>query len=120
MLKYEERSPKTPEKTYANDTELTRFRRECVGFIFQFYNLIPSLTARENMALVTEITRHPMQPQEALERVGLGDRLDHFPANSLVENNSGWRSPVPLPNALKCCCAMNPPERWIIKLAKWC
>ncbi|UBF30688.1 ABC transporter ATP-binding protein (plasmid) [Kovacikia minuta CCNUW1] len=68
------------ELTHANDAELTRFRRDCVGFIFQFYNLIPSLTARENVALVTEITHHPMCPEEALERVGLGDRLDHFPA----------------------------------------
>jgi putative ABC transport system ATP-binding protein len=66
--------------TYANDAELTRFRRDCVGFIFQFYNLIPSLTARENVALVTEIVRRPMQPEAALELVGLGDRLDHFPS----------------------------------------
>lgn len=66
--------------THANDAELTRFRRECIGFIFQFYNLIPSLTARENVALVTEIARHPMRPEQALDLVGLGDRLDHFPA----------------------------------------
>jgi putative ABC transport system ATP-binding protein len=66
--------------TYASDAELTRFRRDCVGFIFQFYNLIPSLTARENVALVTEIVRRPMRPEAALELVGLGDRLDHFPA----------------------------------------
>jgi putative ABC transport system ATP-binding protein len=66
--------------TYANDAELTRFRRDCVGFIFQFYNLIPSLTARENVALVTEIVRHPMRPEAALDLVGLGDRLDHFPS----------------------------------------
>jgi putative ABC transport system ATP-binding protein len=66
--------------TRANDTELTRFRRDYVGFIFQFYNLIPSLTARENVALVTEIARQPMRPEQALELVGLGDRLDHFPA----------------------------------------
>lgn len=66
--------------TYASDAELTRFRRDCVGFIFQFYNLIPSLTARENVALVTEIARKPMHPEEALELVGLGDRLDRFPA----------------------------------------
>lgn len=66
--------------TSASDAELTRFRRDCVGFIFQFYNLIPSLTARENVALVTEITHHPMSPEAALERVGLADRLDHFPA----------------------------------------
>jgi len=64
----------------ANDAILTRFRREAVGFIFQFYNLIPSLTARENVALVTEIASHPFTPEEALELVGLGDRLDHFPA----------------------------------------
>ncbi|MEW6647805.1 MAG: ABC transporter ATP-binding protein [Pseudomonadota bacterium] len=63
-----------------NDTSLTRYRREHVGFVFQFYNLIPSLTARENVALVTEIAEHPMAPEEALRLVGLGDRLDHFPA----------------------------------------
>jgi ABC-type lipoprotein export system ATPase subunit len=56
------------------------YRRDFVGFVFQFYNLIPSLTARENVALVTEIARDPMTPEEALELVGLGDRLDHFPA----------------------------------------
>jgi putative ABC transport system ATP-binding protein len=66
--------------TGAGERELTRFRREHVGFVFQFYNLIPSLTARENVALVTDIAPAPMEPAEALERVGLGDRLDHFPA----------------------------------------
>jgi putative ABC transport system ATP-binding protein len=66
--------------TRAGDRELTQFRREHVGFVFQFYNLIPSLTALENVALVTEIARDPMSAQEALERVGLGDRLQHFPA----------------------------------------
>ena len=64
---------------YDDDT-LTRYRREHVGFVFQFYNLIPSLTARENVALVTEIARSPMRPEEALALVDLGDRLDHFPA----------------------------------------
>jgi putative ABC transport system ATP-binding protein len=62
------------------DRLLTRFRRESIGFIFQFYNLIPSLTARENVALVTDIAPHPMSPETALELVGLGDRLDHFPS----------------------------------------
>ncbi|HEX8363599.1 MAG TPA: ABC transporter ATP-binding protein [Longimicrobium sp.] len=66
--------------TRASDADLTRFRREHVGFVFQFYNLIPSLTARENVALVTEIAEHPLAPDEALRMVGLGDRLDHFPA----------------------------------------
>ncbi|RRQ21529.1 ABC transporter ATP-binding protein [Thiohalobacter thiocyanaticus] len=64
----------------ADESELTRFRREHVGFVFQFYNLIPSLTARENVAAVTEIATAPMTPEAALELVGLGNRLDHFPA----------------------------------------
>jgi putative ABC transport system ATP-binding protein len=66
--------------TRANDRELTEFRRDHVGFVFQFYNLIPSLTARENVAAVTEIAATPMKPEHALELVGLGQRLDHFPA----------------------------------------
>ncbi|WP_404784698.1 ABC transporter ATP-binding protein [Altericista sp. CCNU0014] len=68
------------ELTFAGDAELTRFRRDRIGFIFQFYNLIPSLTAKENVALVTEIVRRPIRPEAALELVGLGDRLDHFPS----------------------------------------
>ena len=64
----------------ADEHSLTRFRRQSVGFVFQFYNLIPSLTARENVALVTDIARQPMRPEEALSLVGLADRLDHFPA----------------------------------------
>ncbi len=64
----------------ATDRELTEFRREHVGFVFQFYNLIPSLTARENVAIVTEISENPMTPDEALGLVGLAERLDHFPA----------------------------------------
>ncbi|MGD1856797.1 MAG: ABC transporter ATP-binding protein [Leptolyngbyaceae cyanobacterium] len=64
----------------ADEQSLTRFRRQSVGFVFQFYNLIPSLTARENVALVTDIARHPMRPEDALDLVGLADRLDHFPA----------------------------------------
>jgi putative ABC transport system ATP-binding protein len=66
--------------TAADEAELTSYRRHHVGFVFQFYNLIPSLTARENVALVTEISEAPMAPDEALELVGLGHRLDHFPA----------------------------------------
>ncbi len=66
--------------TRADERELTRYRRYHVGFVFQFYNLIPSLTALENVAVVTEIARAPMRPEDALQLVGLGDRLDHFPA----------------------------------------
>lgn len=64
----------------ADDAELTRYRREHVGFVFQFYNLIPSLTVFENVALVTEIATNPMDPREALALVDLGHRLDHFPS----------------------------------------
>ncbi|WP_321323014.1 ABC transporter ATP-binding protein [Thiomicrorhabdus sp.] len=64
----------------ASEHELTEYRRYNVGFVFQFYNLIPSLTARENVAVVTEIAKNPMTPEEALEIVGLGERLNHFPA----------------------------------------
>jgi putative ABC transport system ATP-binding protein len=63
-----------------DDAALTQFRRDHVGFVFQFYNLIPSLTARENVALVTEISRDPMPPEDALDVVGLKDRMDHFPS----------------------------------------
>lgn len=66
--------------TAMTDSQLTLYRRDHVGFVFQFYNLIPSLTARENVALVTEIAANPMSPEEALAIVGLKDRLDHFPA----------------------------------------
>ncbi len=66
--------------TTAGEAALTEYRREHVGFVFQFYNLIPSLTARENVALVTEISADPMTPEGALALVGLGHRLDHFPA----------------------------------------
>jgi putative ABC transport system ATP-binding protein len=65
---------------HSDEAGLTRYRREHVGFVFQFYNLIPSLTARENVQLVADIARAPMPAAEALGRVGLGERLDHFPA----------------------------------------
>jgi len=64
----------------AGERELTQYRRTHVGFVFQFYNLIPSLTARENVALVTDIAAHPMPAAEALAWVGLAERLDHFPS----------------------------------------
>jgi len=64
----------------ADDSQLTRFRREHVGFVFQFYNLIPSLTALENVALVTEVAEHPMRAKDALKLVDLGDRINHFPS----------------------------------------
>jgi putative ABC transport system ATP-binding protein len=64
----------------ATEDELTLYRRNSIGFIFQFYNLIPSLTARENVGLINEIARDPLPPETALEMVNLGPRMDHFPA----------------------------------------
>lgn len=64
----------------ATDGQLTRYRRASVGFIFQFFNLVPSLTARENVALITEIATRPLSPEDALAAVGLAERMDHFPA----------------------------------------
>ena len=63
-----------------DDRLLTAYRRDHVGFVFQLYNLVPSLTARENVALAAEIAAHPLPPEEALAMVGLGTRLDHFPS----------------------------------------
>jgi putative ABC transport system ATP-binding protein len=68
------------ELTAYSERQLTLYRRQHVGFVFQFYNLIPSLTAKENVALVTEIAANPMRPEEALELVGLKERVSHFPA----------------------------------------
>jgi putative ABC transport system ATP-binding protein len=68
------------ELTDFNDAALTRYRRQHVGFVFQFYNLIPSLTARENVALITDIAENPMDPSDALALVDLSERQDHFPA----------------------------------------
>jgi putative ABC transport system ATP-binding protein len=71
---------KDQDLTGLDEAGLTAYRREHVGFVFQFYNLIPSLTARENVALVTEISRRPLTPEAALDLVGLSERMDHFPA----------------------------------------
>ena len=68
------------ELTNLGDRGLTRYRRDHVGFVFQFYNLVPSLSARENVQLVTDVAHTPMRPEEALDRVGLSHRMDHFPA----------------------------------------
>lgn len=66
--------------SHSSESELTRYRRRSVGFVFQFYNLVPTLTARENVAVATEISDDPLDPEKALELVGLSDRSDHFPS----------------------------------------
>lgn len=63
-----------------SDSELTEYRRNNVGFVFQFYNLVPTLTSKENVEVSTEVANDPMEPEKALELVGLGDKIDHFPA----------------------------------------
>ena len=63
-----------------NDKKLTAYRRESIGFVFQFYNLVPTLTAKENVQVSTEVASNPMDPEEALDKVGLGDRINHFPS----------------------------------------
>ena len=79
-LSYIDRNRDDHDLTHASQRTLTEYRRHHVGFVFQFYNLISSLTARENVAIVTDISRDPMAPEEALAMVGLEARLDHFPS----------------------------------------
>jgi putative ABC transport system ATP-binding protein len=109
--------------TAADERALTEFRRHHVGFVFQFYNLIPSLTARENVALVTEIVDDPMRPEEALGLVNLGDRLDHFPAQ--LSGGEQQQSPAPSRSGPPCSCATSrqapstsPPASWCSKRSR--
>jgi putative ABC transport system ATP-binding protein len=93
------------ELTGADEAMLTAYRREHVGFVFQFYNLIPSLTARENVQLVAEIAKQPMRPEEALGLVGLSHRLDHFPnqlSGGEQQRVAVARAIVKRPDALLC------------------
>ncbi|MFN9002604.1 MAG: ABC transporter ATP-binding protein [Alphaproteobacteria bacterium] len=93
------------ELTGASEAALTAYRRDHVGFVFQFYNLIPSLTARENVELVAEIARNPMSPEEALGLVGLSHRLDHFPgqlSGGEQQRVAVARAIVKRPDALLC------------------
>lgn len=93
------------ELTGADETALTTYRRDHVGFVFQFYNLIPSLTARENVELVAEIARDPMRPEDALAMVGLSHRQDHFPAQlsgGEQQRVAVARAIVKRPDALLC------------------
>ena len=84
--------------------------------MFQFYNLIPSLTARENVALVTDISSAPMSAEEALELVGLGARRASLSRRSSpAASSSAWPSPAPSPSGPACCCATSPPARWTFR-----
>ncbi|QFU18089.1 ABC transporter ATP-binding protein [Microvirga thermotolerans] len=93
------------ELTGSTEAQLTAYRRDHVGFVFQFYNLIPSLTVRENVQLVAEIAREPMAPEEALSLVGLSHRLDHFPSQlsgGEQQRVAVARAIVKRPDALLC------------------
>jgi putative ABC transport system ATP-binding protein len=102
--------------TGASSAALTRYRRQHVGFIFPFYNLVLSLTARENVALVTEIAEDPIPAEEALALVAMSDRIDHFPA----VNSSAWRWRGRLPSDAISCCAMSRLARSIVRQACGC
>ena len=97
--------------TTADERDLTMYRRQHVGFVFQFYNLIPSLTARENVALVTDIVDEPMAPEEALELVNLGRASITFPRSSPAASSSGSRSRGRSPSGRTCCSATSRPAR---------
>jgi putative ABC transport system ATP-binding protein len=97
--------------TIAEDALLTRYRREHVGFVFQFYNLIPSLTARENVALVSDIADDPMSPEEALDLVGLAPRMDHFPSELSGGEQQRVPSRAPSRSGPISCCATSLPAR---------
>lgn len=103
--------------TQAGDRGLTQFRRRFVGFVFQFYNLIPSLTAKENVALVTDIARHGMSPEAALATVDLSDRLDHFPLSSLMASSKESPLPERSLSSQRCCYATSQWARWTFRPA---
>lgn len=105
--------------TRATEQELTEYRRFHVGFVFQFYNLIPSLTARENVAVVTEIAKRPMRPEDALALVGLSERLDPAPPSSQAASSREWPSRGPSPKTRRSFCATNRPAPWISPLGSW-
>jgi putative ABC transport system ATP-binding protein len=108
-----------PRLSGASEAELTRYRREHVGFVFQFYNLIPSLTVRENVALVTDIAA-PDVGRRGDGLVGLTPRRDHFPA----QLSGGEQQRVAIARAIvkrpRCCCATSPPARSTTPPASWC
>ena len=98
--------------------QLTGYRREDIGFVFQFYNLVPNLTALENVELDMQICKNPLDARQVLEEVGLGDRMKNFPA----QLSGGEQQRVSIARALaktpSCCCVTNPQERWTTRLAR--
>ena len=91
--------------------ELVEYRRADIGFVFQFYNLVPNLTALENVELASQICPDSLDPAETLRQVGLGHRLDNFPRSFPAASSSVCRSPARSPKTPSCCCATSPPAR---------
>ncbi len=105
--------------TSMNQRELTQYRRDHIGFVFQFYNLIPSLTARENVALVTEIARDPMRPDDALRWSDSAIAWITFLRNCPAASSNASRSPAPSPSARTYSSATNQPERSTSRRGAW-
>ena len=105
---------------HRHEAELTRYRREHVGFVFQFYNLIPSLTARENVALVTDIAATPMPPEEALDRSASRSASTTFRRSSPAASSSASRSRARSPSAPTSCCATSRPARSTTRPVRSC
>lgn len=103
-----------------SNNELAEYRASTVGFVFQFYNLVPTLTVKENVALVKEIAPYALSPEKMLEEVGLSDHLNNFPSELSGANSSVFLLPVPLQRTQKFFFAMSLPERLIPKPACLC
>jgi len=91
---------------------LTKYRRYDIGFVFQFYNLVPNLTALENVELAAQIGRRPLNPRKVLRQVGLEKRMQNFPAQLSGASSSAWRSRARWRRTRSCCCATSRPARW--------
>lgn len=100
--------------------ELVTYRRNDIGFVFQFYNLVPNLTALENVELASQICPDHFDPEETLRKVGLGERMNNFPASCPAASSSASPSPAQSPRSRSCCCAMSRPAPLITRPARKC
>ena len=101
-----------------NNRQLTSYRRDDIGFVFQFYNLVPNLTALENVELAGQICKNPMDPKTVLEEVGLKDRLGNFPASYQAVNSREFPLQELLPRIRRCSFVMSLQVRWITRLVR--
>ena len=101
-----------------NRKQLTQYRRHDIGFVFQFYNLVQNLTARENVELASQICRDPLDADEVLAAVGLADRVRNSPDSCPAASSSAWPSPAPWRRTPSSFCATNPPALWTTRRAR--